>query len=63
VCAWTADDIPDQPGGSHAGPDGRSELGGDPQLVSMSRRAQDPETARRLWEVSERLTGVTYALA
>jgi len=53
--------VPGLPGGSFAGPDGRSELGGDPQLVSMSRRAQDADAARRLWEVSERLTGVTYA--
>jgi NAD(P)-dependent dehydrogenase (short-subunit alcohol dehydrogenase family) len=53
----------DVPGGSYAGPDGRSELGGHPRLVSMSRRAQDPDAARRLWEVSERLTGVTYAFA
>jgi hypothetical protein len=29
--------------------------------VSMSERAQDPDSARRLWEVSESLTGVTYA--
>src|SRR5215207_7148426 len=54
---------PGLPGASYAGPDGRSELRGDPQLVSMSARAQDPGIARRLWEVSEDLTGVTYALA
>jgi NAD(P)-dependent dehydrogenase (short-subunit alcohol dehydrogenase family) len=53
----------DVPGGSYAGPDGRSELNGDPQLVGMSRRAQDPDDARRLWEASEQLTGVTYAFA
>jgi NAD(P)-dependent dehydrogenase (short-subunit alcohol dehydrogenase family) len=53
----------DVPSGSYAGPDGRSELNGFPQLVGMSRRAQDPDDARRLWEVSERLTGVTYAFA
>ena len=29
----------------------------------MTERAQDPDTARRLWEVSEELTGVTYAFA
>jgi NAD(P)-dependent dehydrogenase (short-subunit alcohol dehydrogenase family) len=53
----------DVPGGSYAGPDGRNELRGDPQLVGMSARAQDPDDARRLWEASERLTGVTYAFA
>ena len=52
---------PDLPGASYAGPDGRNELRGDPRLVGMSERAQDPVTARRLWEVSETLTGVTYA--
>ena len=34
---------------------------GSPHLVGMSKRAQDPETARRLWEVSESLTGVRFA--
>ncbi|MBA3406867.1 MAG: SDR family oxidoreductase, partial [Solirubrobacterales bacterium] len=53
--------VRDTPGGSYIGPDGRGEARGDPQLVSMSERAQDPETARRLWDVSEALTGVTYA--
>jgi NAD(P)-dependent dehydrogenase (short-subunit alcohol dehydrogenase family) len=49
------------PGGSYVGPDGPGQWRGDPQLVGMSERAQDPETARRLWEVSESLTGVRYA--
>jgi NAD(P)-dependent dehydrogenase (short-subunit alcohol dehydrogenase family) len=53
----------DVPGGSYAGPDGPSELRGSPHLVSMTARAQDPDDARRLWEVSEQLTGVTYAFA
>jgi len=52
--------VPGLPGGSYVGPDGRSEWRGSPQLVGMSRRAQDPETARRLWEASESLTGVRY---
>jgi NAD(P)-dependent dehydrogenase (short-subunit alcohol dehydrogenase family) len=51
------------PGGSYSGPDGMSELRGSPHLVSMTARAQDPDDARRLWEVSEQLTGVTYAFA
>jgi NAD(P)-dependent dehydrogenase (short-subunit alcohol dehydrogenase family) len=52
---------PDLPGASYAGPGDRSGLRGDPRLVSMSGRAQDPATARRLWEASEELTGVRYA--
>jgi len=51
------------PGGSYVGPDGRGELRGAPTLVSMSGRASDPDTARRLWDVSEELTGVTYAFS
>ena len=53
--------VPGLPGASYAGPDGPGEWRGSPQLVGMSKRAQDPETARRLWEVSESLTGVVYA--
>jgi NAD(P)-dependent dehydrogenase (short-subunit alcohol dehydrogenase family) len=53
----------DIPGGSFAGPDGPRELRGSPQLVSMTARAQDPDAARRLWEESERRTGVRYAFA
>ena len=52
--------FPDLPGAAYVGPAGRREARGDPQLVSMSERAQDPETARRLWEVSETLTRVRY---
>ncbi len=31
------------------------------KIVTPSRRARDDESARRLWELSERLTGVTWA--
>jgi NAD(P)-dependent dehydrogenase (short-subunit alcohol dehydrogenase family) len=51
----------DIPGGSYVGPDGRGELRGHPTLVSPSAAARNMETARGLWELSERLTGVTYA--
>jgi NAD(P)-dependent dehydrogenase (short-subunit alcohol dehydrogenase family) len=50
----------DIPGGSYVGPDGRGELRGHPTLVSPSSAATDAETARGLWALSERLTGVTY---
>jgi NAD(P)-dependent dehydrogenase (short-subunit alcohol dehydrogenase family) len=53
--------MPGLPGASYVGPDGRGGWRGKPQPVGMSRRAQDPDTARRLWEVSESLTGVSYA--
>ena len=50
----------DIPGGSYVGPDGRGELRGHPTLVSPNATARDMDTARKLWELSERLTGVTY---
>jgi NAD(P)-dependent dehydrogenase (short-subunit alcohol dehydrogenase family) len=47
-------------GGSYAGPDGPGEMRGHPVLVKAIKRAYDEEDARRLWDVSERLTGVVY---
>jgi NAD(P)-dependent dehydrogenase (short-subunit alcohol dehydrogenase family) len=52
----------DLPGGSYVGPDGLFEQRGHPHLVSMSGAARDEDAARRLWEVSEELTGVTFGL-
>ncbi|WP_042381136.1 oxidoreductase [Streptacidiphilus melanogenes] len=48
------------PGGSYTGPDGRGELKGHPAPAVLSDNARDPERARRLWEVSESLTGVSF---
>jgi NAD(P)-dependent dehydrogenase (short-subunit alcohol dehydrogenase family) len=42
------------------GPDGFMERRGWPKRVGRSGGARDGAAARRLWEVSERLTGVTY---
>src|SRR5689334_8389542 len=53
----------DIPGNSYAGPDGRGEQRGHPTLVGRSGAAADDQTARRLWELSERLTGVSFPLA
>jgi NAD(P)-dependent dehydrogenase (short-subunit alcohol dehydrogenase family) len=52
---------PDVPGGSFVGPDGFLEQRGYPHLVSAAGKAYDQNAARRLWEVSEELTGVRYA--
>ena len=52
--------VPDLPSGSYVGPDGRFERAGNPRLVSASKAAHDEAVARRLWEVSEELTGVRY---
>jgi NAD(P)-dependent dehydrogenase (short-subunit alcohol dehydrogenase family) len=51
------------PGNSFAGPSGFMEGRGAPELVGRSKAAQDAEVARRLWEVSEELTGVRFPLA
>jgi NAD(P)-dependent dehydrogenase (short-subunit alcohol dehydrogenase family) len=48
----------DIPGGSFVGPDGFMEQRGHPKLVGRSKAAQDADAARRLWELSEELTGV-----
>jgi NAD(P)-dependent dehydrogenase (short-subunit alcohol dehydrogenase family) len=53
----------DIPGGSYAGPDGFQEQRGHPRLVGRSRAAGDEVTARRLWELSEQLTGTSFPLA
>jgi NAD(P)-dependent dehydrogenase (short-subunit alcohol dehydrogenase family) len=50
----------DVPGGSYVGPGGPGELNGHPAPASRSRTARNAELARRLWEASERLTGVRY---
>jgi NAD(P)-dependent dehydrogenase (short-subunit alcohol dehydrogenase family) len=52
--------MPDLPSGTYVGPDGIFEGRGHPKLVSASTAAHDEATARRLWEVSEELTGVHY---
>ena len=52
----------DIPGGSYVGPDGFAEGRGFPTLVGRSSAAMDEEAARRLWELSEELTGVSFAV-
>src|SRR5579884_3704747 len=51
---------PDLPGGSFVGPDGFAEQRGYPHLVTAVRRAYDEGAWRRLWAISEELTGVSY---
>lgn len=47
-------------GGQYYGPDGFAETRGHPKLVSSSAKSHDAELQRRLWAVSEELTGVVY---
>jgi NAD(P)-dependent dehydrogenase (short-subunit alcohol dehydrogenase family) len=47
-------------GGSFFGPDRLFGARGHPTVTPFTRGARDPDTARRLWEVSEGLTGVRF---
>ena len=49
-------------GGQYYGPDGFAETRGYPKLVGSSEKSHDVDMQRRLWTVSEELTGVTYPL-
>ncbi|MBT2231887.1 oxidoreductase [Nonomuraea sp. NEAU-A123] len=52
--------VQDLPGASYVGPDGFAEMRGAPTLVGRSTAASDSVSARRLWTVSEKLTGITF---
>ena len=54
--------VADLPGDSFAGPGGFMEQRGAPKLVGRSAAAKDAAVARRLWDVSEELTGVRFPL-
>ena len=47
-------------GAQYYGPDGFGEARGYPKLVASSAKSHDADLQRRLWEVSEELTGVVY---
>ncbi|MDX6199886.1 MAG: hypothetical protein QOJ79_3037 [Actinomycetota bacterium] len=53
--------MPDVRTGEYFGPDGLLGLRGAPHRVTPVKAAQDDDAARRLWDVSEQLTGVTYS--
>jgi NAD(P)-dependent dehydrogenase (short-subunit alcohol dehydrogenase family) len=53
----------DLPGGGYVGPDGLAEQRGHPTLVGRTAAASDVEMAKRLWALSEELTGVQFPLA
>jgi NAD(P)-dependent dehydrogenase (short-subunit alcohol dehydrogenase family) len=52
--------VPEMPQGGFAGPDGPGEARGHPKLVSSTRAARSERDARRLWDLSEELTGVRF---
>ena len=53
---------PEVEGGQYFGPSGLAELGGNPERVKSNARSHDLADARRLWEVSEELTGVPFRM-
>jgi NAD(P)-dependent dehydrogenase (short-subunit alcohol dehydrogenase family) len=59
IHAATAADVQ---GGEFYGPDGFNQLRGKPTRVKPVERATDPELGRRLWQVSEELTGITFPI-
>jgi NAD(P)-dependent dehydrogenase (short-subunit alcohol dehydrogenase family) len=54
---------PSTRGGEYYGPGGRAQFTGYPTRVESSTGSHDAVARRRLWEASERLTGVTYRIA
>ncbi len=54
--------VADVPPNSFAGPGGFMEQRGPAKLVGRSNAAKDADVARRLWDVSEELTGVHFPL-
>ncbi|MFZ5442650.1 MAG: oxidoreductase [Myxococcota bacterium] len=51
---------PDVKSGEYFGPDGFLELKGSPRRCDSNAKSKDPASARRLWEISEQLTGVRF---
>ena len=54
--------MPDVTGGEYFGPDGMGGTRGNPARAHATKTARNPELARRLWDVSEDLTGVRYEM-
>jgi NAD(P)-dependent dehydrogenase (short-subunit alcohol dehydrogenase family) len=51
---------PDAKGGDYYGPDGKGEKSGHPVLVDSNAASKNEEDARKLWEESQRLTGIQF---
>jgi NAD(P)-dependent dehydrogenase (short-subunit alcohol dehydrogenase family) len=49
-------------GGQYYGPGGFAQTRGYPKIVASSRKSHDVDRQRRLWAVSEELTGVVYPI-
>ncbi len=51
---------PDVHGAEYFGPDGKGQMRGYPVKVQSSKRSRDMAIARKLWEVSEEMTGIRW---
>jgi hypothetical protein len=51
---------PEARGGAYYGPTGLHETRGAPGLSRIFPQAKDEHAARRLWQMSEELTGLTF---
>ena len=49
-------------GGQFFGPDGKREMKGYPVIVQSTEESHNLRDARRLWELSEKLTGVSFSV-
>jgi len=47
-------------GGEYYGPDGFNEMKGFPVLVQSNDASHNAEDARKLWEISEKITGIKF---
>ncbi len=50
----------DLPGGTYCGPSRLAEWTGPPQVVTSNKLSYDETAQRRLWQLSEEVTGITY---
>jgi NAD(P)-dependent dehydrogenase (short-subunit alcohol dehydrogenase family) len=50
----------DLPGATYCGPSGLSEWRGTPRVVSSNKLSHDENAQRRLWQLSEEITGIRY---
>jgi hypothetical protein len=55
--------VPEVTSGAYLGPSGIGQARGHPRLVGSTRAARSEEDAKKLWEISEELTGVSYPTA
>lgn len=54
---------PNVAGGEFVGPNGLGEFYGWPQIVASSKQSMSLDSARELWDESEKLTGVKFAVS